>query len=124
MATSDKTTIVVERQPDGKMRVTSGSWDGEKIFLRDLVLELSTLFPTPDSTSFRKTEAPAHDLHAAFQRLARERVKVVLMLLDFMFLNERKANRVVRPGRAAADGVRVSRECRRRWVDELRGGPA
>jgi putative tryptophan/tyrosine transport system substrate-binding protein len=34
--------------------------------------------------------ASAHDLHAAFQRLARERVKVVLMLLDFMFLNERK----------------------------------
>jgi hypothetical protein len=30
------------------------------------------------------------DLHAAFQRLARERVKVVLMLPDFMFLNERK----------------------------------
>ena len=34
--------------------------------------------------------ASAHDLHAAFQRLARERVRVVLMLLDFMFLNERK----------------------------------
>jgi len=31
-----------------------------------------------------------NDLHAAFQRLARERVKVVLMLPDFMFLNERK----------------------------------
>jgi len=30
------------------------------------------------------------DLHAAFQRLARERVKVVMMLQDFMFLNERK----------------------------------
>ena len=30
------------------------------------------------------------DLHAAFRRLARERVKVVLMLPDFMFLNERK----------------------------------
>jgi putative tryptophan/tyrosine transport system substrate-binding protein len=34
--------------------------------------------------------ASAHDLHAAFQRLARERVKVVLMLGDFLFLNERK----------------------------------
>ena len=32
----------------------------------------------------------ADDLHAAFQRLARERVKVVLMLQDFMFLNEGK----------------------------------
>jgi putative ABC transport system substrate-binding protein len=30
------------------------------------------------------------DLHAAFQRLAREHVKIVLMLQDFMFLNERK----------------------------------
>jgi len=30
------------------------------------------------------------DLHAAFQRLAHERVRAVLMLPDFMFLNERK----------------------------------
>jgi putative ABC transport system substrate-binding protein len=30
------------------------------------------------------------DLHAAFLRLAREHVKMVLMLQDFMFLNERK----------------------------------
>src|SRR5262249_41941769 len=30
------------------------------------------------------------DLRAAFQRLARERVKAVVMLPDFMFLNERK----------------------------------
>jgi putative tryptophan/tyrosine transport system substrate-binding protein len=30
------------------------------------------------------------DLHAAFQRLAREQVKIVLMLQDFMFVNERK----------------------------------
>jgi hypothetical protein len=35
LATSDKTTIVIERQPDGKMRVTSVSWDGEKVFLKD-----------------------------------------------------------------------------------------
>jgi len=34
--------------------------------------------------------ASPDDLRAAFQRLARERVKVVLMLQDFMFLNERK----------------------------------
>jgi hypothetical protein len=38
LATSDKATI--ERQPDGKMRVTSGSWDGEKVFSRDQVLEV------------------------------------------------------------------------------------
>jgi putative ABC transport system substrate-binding protein len=30
------------------------------------------------------------DLHAAFQRLAREHIKMVLVLQDFMFLNERK----------------------------------
>ena len=40
LATSDKITIVIERQSDGKMRVTSGSWDGEKVFLKDQVLEV------------------------------------------------------------------------------------
>jgi len=40
LATSDKVTIVIERQSDGKMRVTSGSWDGEKVILRDQVLEV------------------------------------------------------------------------------------
>ncbi len=40
LATSDKATIVIERQPDGKMRITSGSWDGEKVLLKDQVLEV------------------------------------------------------------------------------------
>jgi hypothetical protein len=40
LATSDKATIVIERQSDGKMRVTSGSWDGEKVILHDQVLEV------------------------------------------------------------------------------------
>ena len=40
LATSEKATIVIERQPDGKMRVTSGSWDGAKVILRDQALEL------------------------------------------------------------------------------------
>jgi len=40
LATGDKPTIVIECQPDGKMRVTSGSWDGEKVILRDQVLEV------------------------------------------------------------------------------------
>jgi hypothetical protein len=40
LATSDKASIVIERQTDGKMRVTSGSWDGEKVILRDQVLEV------------------------------------------------------------------------------------
>jgi hypothetical protein len=50
LATTEKSTIVIERQPDGKMRVTdgkmrvtSGSWDGEKVFLRDQVLELGNV---------------------------------------------------------------------------------
>ena len=40
LATSDRITIVIERQPDGKMRVKSTSWDGEKVLLRDQVLEV------------------------------------------------------------------------------------
>ena len=31
LATTERVTIVVEREIDGKMRVTSGSWDGEKV---------------------------------------------------------------------------------------------
>ena len=40
LATTEQTSIVIERQPDGKMRVTSGFWDGEKVFLREQVLEV------------------------------------------------------------------------------------
>jgi hypothetical protein len=40
LAMSDKATIVIEHQTDGKMRVTSGPWDGEKVILRDQVLEV------------------------------------------------------------------------------------
>jgi hypothetical protein len=40
LATSDRTTIVIEKQPEGKMQVTSGSWDSEKVFLKDQVLEV------------------------------------------------------------------------------------
>jgi hypothetical protein len=40
LATTEKSTIVIERQPDGKMRATSGSWDGEKVILKGQVLEL------------------------------------------------------------------------------------
>jgi hypothetical protein len=40
LATSDRITIVIERQPDGKMRVTSTSWDGERVLMRDQVLEV------------------------------------------------------------------------------------
>jgi hypothetical protein len=40
LATSDEATIVVERLTDRKMRVTSGSWDREKVILRDQALEV------------------------------------------------------------------------------------
>ena len=33
LATSQKCTLVIDHQPDGKMRVTSGSCDGDKAFL-------------------------------------------------------------------------------------------
>jgi hypothetical protein len=58
LATSDKTTIVVERQPDGKMRVTSGSWDGEKVFLKDRVLKLRHAIADARLQVARETKAP------------------------------------------------------------------
>jgi hypothetical protein len=58
LATSDKTTIVIEKQPDGKMRVTSGSWDGEKIFLRDQVLEVRFAIADTRLHVPRKTKEP------------------------------------------------------------------
>jgi hypothetical protein len=35
LATSEKTTIVISRDHDGKMYVTSCSWDSERVFPRD-----------------------------------------------------------------------------------------
>jgi hypothetical protein len=40
LATSEKTAIVLKHAPDGKMRVTSGSWEGEEVFARAEVLEV------------------------------------------------------------------------------------
>ena len=55
LATSDKVTLTAERQPDGKMRVTSNSWDGEKVLFRNEVLEV------PWDTGSRSTRiSPAH----------------------------------------------------------------
>jgi hypothetical protein len=34
IATTERVTIIIERDTDGKMRATSGSWDGAKVFLR------------------------------------------------------------------------------------------
>jgi hypothetical protein len=41
LVVSDKASLILERQTDGKIRVTSGSWDGEKVILRDQLLEAS-----------------------------------------------------------------------------------
>jgi hypothetical protein len=57
LATSDKTTIVIEKQPDGKMRITSGSWDGEKIFLKDQVIAVRHAKADGRQHVARKTEA-------------------------------------------------------------------
>jgi hypothetical protein len=40
LAVTEKTTIVVARDHELKMRVMSGSWEGEKVFLRGEVLEI------------------------------------------------------------------------------------
>ena len=40
LVVTDKATMVVAEDHDGKMRVTSGSWEGEKVFARDQVLEV------------------------------------------------------------------------------------
>jgi hypothetical protein len=74
LATSDRTTIVIERQPDGKIRVTSNSWGDEakvfmrdqvlswgdeaKVFMRDQVLELLVALPERCLHVARKTKRP------------------------------------------------------------------
>lgn len=40
LALADDTQVVLARQPDGKMRVTSKSWDEAKVILPDQVLEV------------------------------------------------------------------------------------
>ena len=40
LATTEKTTIAIAREVGGKVPVTSGSWDGEKVILKDEVLEV------------------------------------------------------------------------------------
>jgi hypothetical protein len=57
-ATSDRTTIVIEKQPDGKIRVTSASWEGEKVFSRDQVIEVRHANADGRLHVARKTKAP------------------------------------------------------------------
>jgi hypothetical protein len=59
LATSDRITIVIERQPDGKMRVTSTSWDGERVLMRDQVLEVRNA--TGDSRLHIARKVKRHD---------------------------------------------------------------
>jgi hypothetical protein len=40
LGVTDKATIVVEKTPEGKVRVTSSSWAQEKVILKDQVLEV------------------------------------------------------------------------------------
>lgn len=40
MATSEDTTLVVKREPEGKMRVTSRHWEEAKVFLKNELLEV------------------------------------------------------------------------------------
>jgi hypothetical protein len=49
---------VIERRPDGKMRVASGSWDGEKVFLKDQVLKVRHAIADARLQVARKTKAP------------------------------------------------------------------
>jgi hypothetical protein len=52
-------TIVIERQPDGKMRVTSTSWDGEKVLMRHQVLEVR--YATADGRLHIACKVKHHD---------------------------------------------------------------
>jgi hypothetical protein len=40
LATTEKTMLAIAREEGGKIRVTSGSWDGEKVILKGQVLEV------------------------------------------------------------------------------------
>jgi hypothetical protein len=68
LATSDNATIVIERQPDGKMRVTSGSWDGENVTFT-YVMELSPQFRPPTRCASRSTRDEARRIAANIARL-------------------------------------------------------
>jgi hypothetical protein len=40
LAVSEKTSLILAREEGGKIRVTSDSWDGEKVILKDQILEV------------------------------------------------------------------------------------
>jgi hypothetical protein len=43
LAFTEKATLVVERLPDGKIRTTSLSFDGDKVIMTDQVLEVRNI---------------------------------------------------------------------------------
>jgi hypothetical protein len=43
LATTEKATLVFARDTEGKIRVTSGSWDREKVILKGQVLEVRNI---------------------------------------------------------------------------------
>ena len=49
LAASDRVTLTVERLPEGKMRVTSGSWDNEKVLSPGQVLDQVPDVPNVDN---------------------------------------------------------------------------
>jgi hypothetical protein len=40
LAVTDKTTLAIEKAPEGKIRVTSNAWASEKVILKGEVLEV------------------------------------------------------------------------------------
>jgi hypothetical protein len=57
LATTEKTTIAIAREVGGKIRVTSGSWDGEKVILKDQILEVRNV----DGRLYVARKAKKHD---------------------------------------------------------------
>jgi hypothetical protein len=62
LATTEKTTIAIAREVGGKVRVTSGSWEGEKVFAKGEVLEVPQLRRRPPRPHGRAADI----IHAAF----------------------------------------------------------
>jgi hypothetical protein len=57
LAVTDKTTLVCENAPEGKVRVTSSAWAQEKVILKDQVLEVRNV----DGRLHIAREARHHD---------------------------------------------------------------
>jgi hypothetical protein len=47
LATTDKVTLVCEKSPEGKVRVTASTWSSEKVILKGEVLEVRNVDGQP-----------------------------------------------------------------------------